>query len=348
MLKQIKKAKPFIPANVFIRKNAMDYPLGETIYNHFKNKDNVNCEIVSSRGAFPLNYDVSEQKQFARAKKTLVVSVRSVSKLQSCKPSAHYQLPLVSGCPAHCQYCYLNTNLGKNPYVKVYVNLEEIIKKAEKYINERKPKTTIFEGSATSDPLPVERYTGSLAKCIKYFANNNLARFRFVTKFTDVDSLLDLEHKGQTEFRFSLNSKHAVSKFEPTTPEPEARIEAASKVYTASYPLGFLIAPIFIYNNWKDEYQELIKKLQKSLNTDGKGISFELITHRYTERAKKIIEKIYPNTELPMNEETRQFKYGQFGYGKYVYPKEKMQEIENFMRRTLNNYFPEGEIKYFV
>lgn len=49
-----------------------------------------------------------------------------------------------------CEYCYLNTQLGKRPYTKVYVNVDEILEKALKYINERKPKSTIFEGDRKS------------------------------------------------------------------------------------------------------------------------------------------------------------------------------------------------------
>lgn len=340
--------KPFKPNYVMIRENALEYPLGKKIHDIFKKKDDVEVQVVAARGGFPFDNDLCPQKKFIRAKQTLVVSVKTTSKFQSCKPSAHYQLPLVTGCPAHCQYCYLNTNLGKNPYIKIYVNIDEILEKAEKYMEERAPKVTIFEGSATSDPLPVEKYSGLLAHCIKYFARKDLGRFRFVTKFTDVDSLLELDHQGKTEFRFSLNSEYATEKFEPTTPLPEERINAAVKVYNAAYPLGFLIAPIFIYDNWKREYEDLIEKLQIKLSNKGKNISFELITHRYTERAKNIIEKIYPNTELPMNKETRQFKYGQFGYGKYVYPKEQMQEMESHMRNIIHKYLPESEIKYFV
>lgn len=340
--------KAFEPNYIMIRENALEYPLGQKIHDTFKKKDDVEVHVVSSRGSFPFDYDVCFQKKFIRAKQTLVVSVKSISKFQSCKPSAHYQLPLVTGCPAHCHYCYLSTNMGKNPYIKIYVNIEEILKKAKKYMEERAPKITIFEGSATSDPLPVEKYSGLLAHCIQYFAREKLGRFRFVTKFTDVDSLLNLNHQGQTEFRFSLNSEYATKKFEPTTPLPEERIEAAGKVYQADYPLGFLIAPIFIYDNWKEEYEKLIKDLQNRLGNKGKGISFELITHRYTERAKNIIEEIYPKTELPMNNETRQFKYGQFGYGKYVYPREQMKEIESHMRDIIKKYMPDSEIKYFV
>ncbi|MFW6264877.1 MAG: spore photoproduct lyase [Bacillota bacterium] len=340
--------KTFTPTYVMVRENALEYPLGKKLYKYFQEQDNVEVHKVASRGGFPLDNNVCPSKKFIRAKQTLVISVKTASKFQSCKPSAHYQLPLVTGCPAHCHYCYLNTNMGKNPYIKIYVNIDEILEKAEKYMKKRAPEVTIFEGSATSDPLPVEKYSGLLAHCIKYFANEKLGRFRFVTKFTEVDSLLNIEHKGKTEFRFSLNSSYSIKKFEPTTPSPEERIEAASKVYEAKYPLGFLIAPIFVYDGWQDDYEDLIKKLQDRLANKGEDISFELITHRYTERAKKIIEEVYPGTELPMNEETRQFKYGQFGYGKYVYPKEKMKEIEAHMRQIITEHLPDSEIKYFV
>ncbi len=340
--------KTFKPNYVMVRKNALDYPLGQKLSDYFQSQNDIEVHQVASRGGFPLDNNVCPQKKFTRAKQTLVISVKTTSKFQSCKPSAHYQLPLVTGCPAHCHYCYLSTNMGKNPYIKIYVNIEDILKKAKKYMEERAPKVTVFEGSATSDPLPVEKYSGLLKHCIKYFAKEKLGRFRFVTKFTDVDSLLDIDHQGQTDFRFSLNSEYATKKFEPTTPLPDERISAAGKVYQADYPLGFLIAPIFVYDNWKNEYDDLIKNLQEKLGNKGENISFELITHRYTERAKNIIEEIYPKTKLPMNNEARQFKYGQFGYGKYVYPKEQMQEIEKHMRKIINKHLPDSEIKYFV
>ncbi|KJS15768.1 MAG: hypothetical protein VR69_11990 [Peptococcaceae bacterium BRH_c4b] len=58
----------------------------------------------------------------------------------------------------------MNTTLGNKPYVRVYVNIDEILSAAGKYILERAPEITVFEGAATSDPLPVERYTGSLTR----------------------------------------------------------------------------------------------------------------------------------------------------------------------------------------
>jgi len=66
-----------------------------------------------------------------------------------------------------CQYCYLNTNLGRTPYVRIYVNVDEILDQAEGYVKARRPQDTVFEGSATSDPVAVEAWTGSLARAIE-------------------------------------------------------------------------------------------------------------------------------------------------------------------------------------
>jgi spore photoproduct lyase len=78
--------------------------------------------------------------------------------------------------PKHvkCEYCYLLTNLGKKPYVRVYVNKEEILSAAKPYIEKRKPENTVFEGAATSDPMPTEPYTGLLGRTINFLGRRNL------------------------------------------------------------------------------------------------------------------------------------------------------------------------------
>lgn len=45
------------------------------------------------------------------------------------------------------------------------------------------------------------------------------------------------------------------------------------------------------------------------------------------------ILEIFPETTLPMNDEDRKFKYGQFGYGKYLYNKEDLTDMKEFLWR---------------
>ena len=334
----------FIPRVVFIQKAALQYPLGNKLMKEFNNRG-IDVSLYEKR--VPTTPGRSFKDSFLCAKRTMVVLVRTRREFQTCKPSAHYQLPLVSGCPGHCEYCYLNTNLGKNPFVKVYVNIDEVLEQAKEYINLRKPEVTVFEGSATSDPVAVESWTGSLQKTIAFIATQDSARFRFATKYGQIQNLLTLRHKGKTEVRFSINSGHVVRKFEAGTPPLESRLKAAREISLAGYPLGFLIGPIIRFPGWRGEYTDLLN-LARTQIPEGIPVSFELITHRFTTRAKKIIEEVYPDTEVPLDEEGRRFKYGQFGYGKYVYEKELMEEMEEFFRTAIKTLFPEGKILYFV
>ncbi|WP_423739008.1 spore photoproduct lyase family protein [Clostridium gallinarum] len=71
--------------------------------------------------------------------------------------------------------------------------------------------------------------------------------------------------------------------------------------------MGFLIAPVFIYDGWKNDYNKLLDKVKNDF--EGEKITFEVITHRFTERAKNNILTIYKDSTLPMKED-RKFKYG--------------------------------------
>lgn len=343
----------FLPARVFYEPEAIEYPLGRALIKRF-----------SSLG-IPVNPTASHNRvtgipgktpaaAYREAKQTLVIGLRRSETFQSCKPSAHYQLPLVTSCPGMCEYCYLATTLGKKPYVRVYVNIEEILSIAAKLIQKRLPEITSFEGAATSDPLPVECYTGALKQAIEFFGREVNGRFRFVTKYTEIESLLDARHEGHTRFRFSLNCTEVVEKYEHHTPSPEKRIIAAGKVLAAEYPLGFIFAPIFRFPGWQEEYRRLLERSAEELavrapaSWSSEKLSLEFISHRFTAKAKANILDVFPKTTLPMEEGERKYKYGQFGYGKYVYRPEELEELRVFFQEQVKCYFPLAHVEYFI
>lgn len=338
-----------MPKRIIFEKNSLNYDMAREILSKFKDRDNIEIINLSSNKYKEHIPGDDLFSQYREGKRTLVVGTKKSLKFQSCKPSAHYQLPLVSGCMGQCEYCYLNTQLGDKPFVRVHVNIKEILAQAEKYINERLPDVTIFEGSATSDPIPLEPYTHSLERTIEFFSKIDNGRFRFVTKYNDVDSLLNIEHNGHTEIRFSINTSSVIEQYEHITASRDKRIEASMKVAKAGYSTGFLIAPVFIYPNWKEEYHDLLLELRKKLPEGLElPVTFEIISHRYTTIAKNRILEIFPETKLPMADEERKFKFGQFGYGKYVYPKESLEEIKEFFKKDIEQIFTNGEIKYII
>lgn len=332
-----------------IEPSALAWPLGRRLADQFR-AAGVPTSILAAHNRLPRVAGITPPADYRHAKQTLVVGVRRTLEFQTCKPSAHYQLPLVSSCPGLCEYCYLQTTLGRRPVIRVYVNTDEVFAEARRLIAARAPEQTIFEGAATSDPLPVERYTGSLAAAISFFAGEPLGRFRFVTKFADVDSLLGLEHNGHTTWRFSLNTDRVVRAHEHGTAPLAERIAAAERVAAAGYPLGFLIAPIFLEGDWRADYAQLLTTLASALppSLASSELPFELITHRFTARAKENIANVFPASNLPLDETARQFKYGQFGYGKYVYPKEQRDEVAAFFGDAIAARFPKARISYLV
>ncbi len=191
--------------------------------------------------------------------------------------------------------------------MRVNVNVDDIFEHAQKYINERLPEQTIFEGSATSDPVPVEPYSNSLKQTIEFFSENDNGRFRFVTKYTDIDTLLDIEHNGNTEIRFTLNTNKVINDYENKTPSLNKRIEACKKIINAKYPMGFIIAPIFIYDSWKADYKNLLLDLKSNLpNNLSHPITFEVISHRYTPKAKNTILEVFSRNRIT-NERRRAY-----------------------------------------
>jgi spore photoproduct lyase len=341
----------FTPKRILFEKNALDYPIGKHIYQTFiTNKE---IDIIELRGnKIKENIPGETLPQlYQEGKNTLVVGVKKGATFQTCKPSAHYQLPLLSGCIGQCQYCYLNTHMGDKPYMRINVNIDDILSQAEDLIKQRPSEITIFEGSATSDPVPVEPYSNLLKMTIEHFSQSELGRFRFVTKYTDVDTLLELDHRGHTEIRFTLNTDPVIKDYENRTPALAKRIEAAHKVMASEYPTGFLIAPVFLYNNWKEDYHQLLLDLHENLpSTLAHPLTFEVISHRYTTQAKNVITEIFPDNQLPMSNEERSYKYGQFGYGKYVYTKDSLNDMTEFFRKALNEIFQDKpiDIKYII
>jgi spore photoproduct lyase len=340
--------KPFVPQLVYVEPGALEYPLGKELIAKFENMGIEIRETTSHNQIRNLPGDNDFQK-YRTAKSTLVVGVRKTLKFDTSKPSAEYAIPFATGCMGHCHYCYLQTTMGSKPYIRTYVNLEDIFDAADNYMKERAPEPTRFEASCTSDIVGVDHLTHTLKKAIEFFGQSEYGKLRFVTKFAHVDHLLDAKHNGKTRFRFSVNDDYIIKNFEPGTSRLPDRIEAAGKVAGAGFPLGFIIAPIYLHEGWKEGYKEMLEKLEVELPESAKkDLTFEMIQHRFTKPAKRVIQKNYPMTKLELDETKRKWKWGRYGIGKFVYTNEEQEDIKDTLGRYINTYFPQAKIEYFT
>lgn len=289
----------------------------------------------------------NERETYAIAKNTLAIvnAPPSQLKLTPIPPSADWQFHLAQGCPAHCQYCYLAGSLSGVPVVKVYGNLPQILANLSNY--EREGKNITYEVSCYTDPLGIEHLTGSLAECIRYFGTRDTAYLRWVSKFDRVEQLLDLPHNGHTRCRVSLNADPISHSMEGGTATVSQRLWALRQLALNGYPVGIVLAPIMAIANWQRHYADLFDSIATILDLEC-DLTFELITHRFTPKSKEVLQTWYPNSKLDLEEASRSQKRNKFGGVKYVYSKDTMTELKEFIQHKISTNFPQAEILYWT
>ncbi|CCH52198.1 radical SAM domain-containing protein [Fibrisoma limi BUZ 3] len=363
-----RSARIWMPKRVVFTPDALDEPFGQQIYERVTAL-NLPIEVMKNNRITGLR-GADDRETYRIAKNTLAVvnAPKSAFRLQPIPPSADWQMNLAEGCPAHCQYCYLAGSLAGPPVVRVYANLPKMLESTAAYEGTYPPnrswqgtdadRPTTFEVSCYTDVLGIEHLTGSLAECIKYYGTRAKGQLRFVTKYDQVDSLLDLPHNGQTRARVSLNADTVARRLEGGTASVEARLQAIRKLALpkelggGGYPIGLVIAPIMPIPDWREHYTALLDRIAEVLDfsrTAGPlDMNVELISHRFTPGSKDVLLQWYPNTTLDMEEATRAEKRNKFGGTKYVYRPDDMKELKTFFYTEWQKRFPNAPILYWT
>jgi spore photoproduct lyase len=233
----------------------------------------------------------------------------------------------------------------------VFANLPEILQNTSRY--EQAGKLTTFEASCYTDPLSIEHLTGSLSESITYFGTRSDVQLRWVSKYDQVDGLLDLPHKGNTRCRISLNAEPVARRLEGGTASVPKRLEALRKLALpasqggGNYPVGVVLAPIMPIPDWETHYSQLLDQIQQSLDFSC-DLTFELISHRFTPGSKDVLLEWYPNTSLDMDESKRAMKFNKFGSTKYVYVPQLMKTLRQFFEKEVARRFPQARVLYWT
>lgn len=303
----------------------------------------------------------SEREVYARAKATLALVVAPPSALrpQPIPPSADWRIDLARGCPAHCQYCYLAGSLQGPPVTRVHVNLDDVLAPIGSHVGRgsvtsgttaRGHEGTTFELSCYTDPLALEHLTGSLAAAVTKVASGEYgdAAIRFTTKFDDVDGLLDLQHRGRTRMRASVNSA-AAARFEGGTASVPARIAALRRMALRGFPVGLTVAPIMPEGDWRSGYGELLDAVAAAVaDVPELDLTVEAITHRFTDSSKEVLTGWYPRSHLEMDKERRAAKRTKFGGVKHVYPRAQMAELRGWFAEAVADRLPQAPLLYWT
>lgn len=309
---------------VYYEKQILEYPLGKSLIEKYQNLPRFE---IQSHNRIP-EFSNAENKEFTKLKQHLIIGVRKTHKYVENHKVSDWLVPYTSsGCRAMCLYCYLVCNYNKCAYLRVFVNREQMMEKILKTdANSYAPQT--FEIGSNSDLVLENCVTGNLPWTIEYFGKSGRGKLTFPTKFDMVEPLLDLNHQGKTIFRMSVNPNEIIHKIEIGTSPLSKRINALNKMADAGYPVGLLIAPVILIENWKSLYKELIEILATELSpTVLKNGFIEIILMTYSFVQNAINTEAFPVVEPLYNKELMTGR----GRGKYCYQNNIRSEVEKFL-----------------
>ena len=331
----------FIPDFIYYEKDIENYELGKFLLDKYKKVDK---KIIENHN----NIEEMRKKsniEFPKMKRALIIGTRKTHKFVENHKVSDYLVPYTSsGCTAMCLYCYLVCNYNKCAYLRIFVNREKMLEKIIKEASKSEKELT-FEIGSNSDLILENTITGNLNWTIKEFSKTNKGYLTFPTKFSMVDSICNIEHNKRIIIRMSVNPENIINKVEFGTSRLNDRIEAINKLAEAGYKIGILIAPVIMVENWKEEYENLIKLLKDKL-TDKvkKEVFFEVIFMTYSYVHRMINKEAFPNAIQLYNQELMSGR----GRGKYMYKKQIREEGERFFREKLLKYFSNNKIIYIV
>ena len=296
---------------------------------------NVRIEYVEEPRALLSHFRKTSKRE---PKEDLLVHRQQGEFFSSCPGSdgmlcCHYfVLNLGQGCLYDCHYCYLQGFLN-NPLMSVFGNLEDLFLRLDQKTRGKNFHFRIGTGEYT-DSLALEPLTGQAAMLVNYFADHPNATLELKTKSSNVEGLLELEHRGHTVVSWSLNPACVVEALEEGTASLEERLEAAQRLESAGYKLAFHLDPLIYFENWEKEYHALIDLIFSALSPD--SIAWiSTGSFRYTPALKEIIQARFPEDEL-----CRSGEMLQGSDGKYRYLKTRRQEMFSSIRKKIESVDP--------
>jgi len=180
------------------------------------------------------------------------------------------------GCLLNCSYCYMKRHKPKG--LSVATNIESILTEISNNAwfeevdkpNQTDPKFITYDISCNEDFALHSKYY-DWRKIFQFFVDHPIAKATLATKVIPTE-FLDFNPKGKVRIRFSLMPQKIKEILEPNTPDIIDRIKAIDAFIEAGYDVHVNFSPVVVYNEWKEDYEELFQMLDDYVEDHHKDI----------------------------------------------------------------------------
>src|SRR5499427_3553846 len=292
--------QPFQPEEVIVEPGSESSP----IYRNLKAALPQVPFIVMDEVALEHSHVDFSARDFGSAKKKLLLTRHKGEFLKKCPGSDgqvccnYFVINFASNCSMDCSYCYLQEYLADNAALKVFSNVDDLLKEAEELLNKHRRFFFRIGTGEITDSLALDPYIGFAREVVPFFAEQSNALLELKTKSDCVEGLLVLDPKDRIVVSWSMNPQLVIDRDEHGTASLSERLLAARRCQNAGYRLGFHFDPIVEYPNWESDYEDMLDQTFSSV--DWRRIAWlSMGVLRDTPSLKRIIRGRFPHDRLP-------------------------------------------------
>lgn len=252
---------------------------------------------------------------------------------QSFGNNRFYYTSCMMNCIYDCEYCYLK-GMYPSANIVVFVNLEDYFESIQQML---KSGPLYLCVSYDTDLLALEQVTGYVDAWSRFAAGHaNELKIEIRTKCTNKHFFESQEPLSNVIYAFTLSPQAVVERFEHHTPSLAERIDCAAKAVSAGFPVRLCFDPMIYIPGWQQQYEAMLHQVFQSVAakqlTDVSVGSF-----RIPQDYLKKMRRQQPDSTAAW------FPY-EIEHGYYHYPKDLMEEMEQFLVKQLGENMPLEQI----
>ncbi|MFH0965207.1 MAG: hypothetical protein V2A58_14500 [Planctomycetota bacterium] len=179
------------------------------------------------------------------------------------EPRGRYYLVQGVGCPADCEYCFLQ-EYHRELIPTFHVNLEEM----EGELRERLAPCAMANVLAGElmDGLFLDSATG-LSRVLHGVAKMRPGvTMELRTKTADVETLADLSGLANWVVAWTMSPPEVVDRYEPGTATFEKRVAGARQAASWGHRVGIRLDPVIRFDGWREAYTRVMERLADEID----------------------------------------------------------------------------------
>lgn len=339
--------------NIYLQNKVAKFPRAQQIVSRFPEARII--EIYNHWDLFSDREDLVDDWNSFK-KHNIVVGFKSKIDFQENGRSSDYiAASHANGCAMSCVYCYVPRRKGYANPITVFGNIEQITNGIRlhseslrtKVPNQCDPKYWLYDIGCNNDASVDALISDNVKDIIELFTGLPNAKASFATKYVNRD-LLDYDPKRKTRIRFSVMPEKIAKILDVRTSPMSERIEAINDFYEAGYEVHLNFSPVVIYDNWEQDYMDLMDEIDDKISDDVKlQLGLEVIFLTHNEEMHKINLRWHPKGEnLIWDPEKQEPKTSMYGGNNLRYRYDLKSGYIQTFKNFASSKMPYANIRY--